>query len=369
MSSTTILLTGGNGFIAVHTVVLLLQRGYTITTTVRSEAKTAYLRKRFSDAVGSGQLKLAIVQDITVPGAFDEVLKNNTFDAVIHTSSPVVFEAKDVERDILVPAIQGTTKILKAVKVHASTVKRVVVTSSAVAILDLSKGARPGYVYDEKDWNPVGNPHIVSNTFKALMTGFNQLTFEQAQENARFGYAGSKIYAEKAAWEFMDIEKPSFDLVTICPPMVYGPVIQEVTSMASLNLSSKKFYAMFSGQEKELSPDVFWLWVDVRDVAEAHVAAIEKPEAGGQRFFVTAGSFNVAQVVRYIWEHYPERALAKGIPKDTSNVEYPPGGFYTADNSASKRVLELEYRPLETMLKDQLDQFLVLEKEIESSNN
>ncbi|KAG8686566.1 methylglyoxal reductase (NADPH-dependent) gre2 [Ceratobasidium sp. 395] len=299
MSNTTVLLTGGNGFIAVHTIVVLLQRGYAITATVRSEAKTVYLRKRFFDAVASGQLKFAMVEDITVPGAFDEVLKNNTFDAVIHTSSPVVFEAKDVKRDILVPAIQGTTELLKAVKVYAPTVKRVVVTSSAVAILDLSKGARPGYVYDEKDWNP--------------------LTFEQAQKNARFGYAGSKIYAEKAAWEFMDAEKPSFDLVTICPPMVYGPVIQEVTSMANLNLSSKKFYAIFSGQEKELSHDVFWLWVDVRDVAEAHVAAIGKPEAGGQRFFVTAGSFNVAQVVRYIWEHYSERALARGVPKGESS--------------------------------------------------
>ncbi|KAG9091923.1 methylglyoxal reductase (NADPH-dependent) gre2 [Ceratobasidium sp. UAMH 11750] len=345
MPNTTVLLTGGNGFIAVHIIVSLLQHGYNVTATSRSESKARYLRDKFSHAFGSGQLKFAIVEDITVSGAFDKVLKDSSFNAVIHTSSPVIIEANDVKKDILDPAIRGTSEILKAVKAYAPTVKRVVVTSSIVAIVDLSKGSRPGYAYSEKDWNP--------------------LTFEQAQQNARFGYAGSKLYAEKAAWEFMDTQKPAFDLVTICPPMVYGPVLQEVTSMSHLNFSSKKFYAIFSGQEKKLTPDIFWLWADVRDAAEAHVAAVEKPEAGGQRFFITAGNFNIAQVVRYIWENYPERALAKGIPKDTTNVEYPPGGYYTADNSASRNVLGLEYRSFESMLKDQLDQFIALEKELE----
>ncbi|KAG8741623.1 methylglyoxal reductase (NADPH-dependent) gre2 [Ceratobasidium sp. 414] len=349
MSSTTVLLTGGNGFIAVHIIVHLLQRGFSVIATVRSESKTRYLRDKFSNAVGSGQLKFAIVEDITVSGAFDQVLKDNSFDAVIHTSSPVTFEVNNVKKDLLDPAIQGTTEILKAVKAHAPTVERVVVTSSIVAIVDFSKGARPGYAYSEKDWNP--------------------LPFEKAQENAQLGYVGSKLYSEKAAWEFMDKEKPAFDLVTICPPMVYGPAMQEVTSMANLNWSSKKFYGIFNGQEKEFTPDVFWLWADVRDVAESHVAALEKPEAGGQRFFATAGNFNIAQVVRYIWEHYPERASAKGIPKDTTNVEYPPGGYYTADNSASRNVLGLKYRSFESMLKDQFEQYVALEKELENKNH
>ncbi|QRW12684.1 NADPH-dependent methylglyoxal reductase GRE2 protein [Ceratobasidium sp. AG-Ba] len=343
MSAKT-LLTGGNGFIAVNIIDVLLQRGYDVTTTVRSENKTTYLRDKFSEAVSSGQLKFAIIEDITLPGAYDKVLTANSFDSVIHTSSPVVFEANDVKKDILLPAIQGTTELLKAVKAHAPTVKRVVITSSIVAIVDFSKGNRPGYVYSEKDWNPI--------------------TFEQSELNARFGYAGSKKYAEKAAWDFVETERPGFDLVTICPPMVYGPIAQEVKSMASLNLSSKKFYSIFNGEEKELTNDLFWQWADVRDVAEAHVAAVEKPEAGGQRFFVTAGEFNIAQVVEYIWKHYPDRAAAKGIPKDTSNVGFPSGGYYTVDNSASKRVLGLEYRSFETMLKDQFDQFVVLEKQL-----
>lgn len=91
MPSTNVLLTGGNGFIAVHIIVLALQRGYTVTTTVRSEIKTDFLRQKFSEAVSKGQLKFAIVPDITTSGAFDAVIKANSFDSVLHTSSPLVF--------------------------------------------------------------------------------------------------------------------------------------------------------------------------------------------------------------------------------------------------------------------------------------
>jgi nucleoside-diphosphate-sugar epimerase len=91
MTPSKVLLTGGNGFIAVHIITLLLSHNHNIVATVRSGSKTTYLRKRFADAVGSGQLKFAIVQDITVEGAFDDVLKSDKFDVVLHTSSPYVF--------------------------------------------------------------------------------------------------------------------------------------------------------------------------------------------------------------------------------------------------------------------------------------
>lgn len=86
-----VLLTGGNGFIAVHIIALLLERNHTITATVRAESKTSYLRDKFSGPVKNGQLKFAIVEDITKSGAFDQVLKSESFDAVLHTSSPFVF--------------------------------------------------------------------------------------------------------------------------------------------------------------------------------------------------------------------------------------------------------------------------------------
>ncbi|CAE7160408.1 unnamed protein product [Rhizoctonia solani] len=339
-----VLLTGGNGFIAAHIIVLLLSHGHSTVTTVRSESKTAYLRQKFADAVAKGQLKFAIVEDITVSGAFDEVLKSNEFDYVLHTSSPFVFTINDVKKDLLDPAILGTTEILKAVKANAPTVKRVVVTSSFASIVDLSKGNRPGYVYSEKDWNPI--------------------TYEESQKNPVSGYYGSKKLAEKAAWDFVETEKPTFELTTLCPPMVYGPALQEIKSLSHLNSSSTAFYELFSGKQKELKNAGVWLWVDVRNIAEAHLAAIENPEAGNERFFICEGRFSVNYVVDYIWKHYPERAQAKGIPKPSPSAAFPETDTYHPDNSKSKNILGIKYLPAETMIKDTLEQFLTLEKEL-----
>ncbi|KAG8766693.1 methylglyoxal reductase (NADPH-dependent) gre2 [Ceratobasidium sp. 428] len=337
-----VLVTGGNGFIAVHIIVLLLQRGYAVTTTVRSENKTTYLRKRFASAVSEGQLRFAIVEDITVPGAFDEVIKINKFDAVLHTSSPFVYDINDVTKDLLMPAIQGTTEMLKSIKAHGPSVKRVVITSSFASIMNLDEGNRSGYVYSEKDWNP--------------------MSFERAQQDPLYGYCGSKVFAEKAAWEFIEAENPGFDLVTLCPPTVVGPVLQEVTDLDKLNTSSAISYDVFAGKTKLKFPGA-WIWTDVRDLATAHVAAIEKPAAGNQRFFITEGNYNIGQIADFVWKHYPERAKAKGVPKSTPEDGYPPEGNYRADNSKSKDILGLKYTPFETTLKDQMEQFITLEKE------
>ncbi|KAG9122625.1 methylglyoxal reductase (NADPH-dependent) gre2 [Ceratobasidium sp. 392] len=320
-----VLVTGGNGFIAVHIIILLLQNGYAVTTTVRSESKTTYLRKKFASAVSEGQLRFAVVEDITVPGAFDDVIKSNKFDAVMHTSSPFVYDINDVTEDLLMPAIKGTTEILKSIKAHGPAVKRVVITSLFAAILDLDKGSRPGYLYSEKDWCP--------------------MTFEEAQKDPGYGYCGSKALAEQAAWEFIETENPGFDLATICPPTCYI------------------IYNVFAGKTKLTFPGA-WIWTDVRDVAIAHVAAMEKTEAGNQRFFITEGNYNIGQIADFVWRHYPERAQAKGVPKSTPEDGYPPDGNYHADNSKSKDILGIKYTPFETTLRDQMEQFIVLEKEL-----
>ncbi|GAB1523220.1 Glycine-rich RNA-binding protein 2, mitochondrial [Rhizoctonia solani] len=346
MTVSNVLLTGGNGFIAVHILLLLLKHGHNVTTTVRSESKTTHLRKTFPEATESGQLKFAIIQDMTAPGAFDQVFKDNAFDSVLHTSSPLVFGVEDPEKDILQPAIKGTTEILKSTKEHGSKVKRVIITSSFAALANSSVDSTK-HVYSEKDWNPI--------------------TYEYAVQNPEVAYFASKTLAEKAAWDFVEKEKLQFDLVTICPTMVYGPALQEVTSLETLNATSLQFYQIFNGQNNDLKGNGVWLWVDVRDVAEAHVAALEKPEAGGKRFLLAEGNFNVGQVANYIWEHYPERAKAKGIPRSTQFSGYPPEGVYSADTSASRDILGIKYTKFEDSLKDKFAQFILFEKELRSA--
>ncbi|KAL8866990.1 MAG: hypothetical protein Q9198_008685 [Flavoplaca austrocitrina] len=122
---TRVLLTGGSGFIAVHVLEALLAQGHSVVTTVRSETKAQMLRDTFPN-YGKDKLDFTIVPDIAEEGAFDEAVKSDPpFEWVIHTASPFHFNITDTKKDLLDPAIIGTTGILKAIKKSAPSVKRV----------------------------------------------------------------------------------------------------------------------------------------------------------------------------------------------------------------------------------------------------
>jgi nucleoside-diphosphate-sugar epimerase len=164
------------------------------------------------------------------------------------------------EKDLLDPAVKGTTEILKSIKKNAPQVKRVVITSSFASIVDLSKGSRPGYTYSEKDWNPV--------TWQEAIDG-----------QGGVAYCASKTFAEKALYDFVEKEKPNFTVASICPPMVYGPIESEM-DLGKLNTSSADIYQWMNGSKKEIEPAQFPLFADVRDVGLAHVRAYEHPTGG-----------------------------------------------------------------------------------------
>ena len=236
-ASQLILLTGASGFVAAHVLNSLLQHGYSIRGTVRSEATAEKVRKTHSHLLNgdNSRLTFAIVPDVAKSGAFDKAVKD--VDGVIHTASPFVMQVENNERDLLDPAIKGTTEILKAVQKYAPQVKRIVITSSFAAIVDPTQGARPGYTYSEKDWNPV--------------------TYEQAKGgDGGTAYCASKKFAEKAAWDFVEMEKPNFDVATICPPMIYGPLDHDA-SLDHLNTSSSDIYRFMNGSQKEVGPTAF----------------------------------------------------------------------------------------------------------------
>ncbi|KAF8610163.1 ketoreductase [Ceratobasidium sp. AG-I] len=325
-----ILLTGANGFIGVQIARALLQRGHKVVGAVREESKATRLRQLFPNEVANSFLSFGIVPDITQPGAFDSVLTDGKpFDAVIHAGSPLSFSVKDVEQDLYRPAVEGTIGILKSIKENAPSVKRVVITSSFAAVVDRSKGWRPDYVYSDKDWNPTSR--------------------EDGLREQRIGYGVSKTLAEKAAWDFVEAEKPEFTLTTLCPPFVLGPA-EQVTNVDRLNESTGMIYAAFVG--KAAVPMSGYVWVDVRDIALAHVLAIESPAAANQRYLVAAGKYAPQQVIDYIWKTYPVRAAEKGISKGSPGKLWPEGGVFTVDMEKSAKDLGIKYRSLEETLRD-----------------
>jgi len=330
----TVLITGASGFVAAHVLNEFLDHGYHVVGTVRSEATADKVRK--THAKYGDKLSFAIVPDVATPGAHDEAVKS--VDGVIHTASPFVMQVTDNEEELLKPAIEGTRGVLESVKAHNPHIKRVVITSSFAAILNMEKGAWPEKTYSEKDWNPV--------------------TYETAKNaDAGTAYCASKTFAEKLAFDFVKKQGVNFDVSTICPPMVYGPSANN-PDLAKLNTSSADIYRLMNGSEKEVPDTTFFAEVDVRDVAKAHRLAYESPQAAGQRYFVTAGGYtyqDICDILRKI----PE--IKDKVPEGKPGSGLGGKEVYKVDNSKA-RELGIDFIPLEKTITDMARQFIKMEK-------
>jgi nucleoside-diphosphate-sugar epimerase len=254
-------------------------------------------------------------------------------DQALHIASPFNFNIKDNEADMLIPAIEGTKNLLESVATYAPQAKRVIVTSSFAAMVDFSKGFWPGHIYNEADWN---------NT-----------TYEYAKSaDAGIAYCTSKALAEKAAWKFVEQRKPHFDLTVLCPPMVFGPAAHTI-SLSAMNTSAWDISRFLSGELEDVPDTAFWGFVDVRDLATAHVRALEVPEAGNERFFIVSGRYSYQKTADVL---HASPLIAevdkKKIPVGKPTQNYPGSEIYEVDNSKSRRILGLKYRSFEESIVD-----------------
>ncbi|KAJ5032932.1 uncharacterized protein L3040_009521 [Drepanopeziza brunnea f. sp. 'multigermtubi'] len=329
---TRVLLTGGSGFIAAHILDILLEHGHEVITTVRSQAKADKIKAAHPNTPDS-KLSFKIVEDIAQEGAFDEAVKIDGLEAVIHTASPFHFNVTDTKKDLLDPAINGTKGVLSAIKKNAPSVKRVVITSSFASIINAAKGnSWTEHTYTEADWNPI--------------------TLSEAVQNPSNGYRASKTFAEKAAWDFVEKEKPNFTLATMCPPLVLGPIVHYLNDLSALNTSNQRVRNLITGQNKQEIPDTgTFLWTDVRDLALGHVKAMELPGAANKRFFFTAGYFTNKEICEIIRKNFPEyKDQLPGV--DVKGGDRPAEGLYGWSNERSVEVLGIKFRGLEESIVD-----------------
>ncbi|OAA63758.1 NAD dependent epimerase/dehydratase [Niveomyces insectorum RCEF 264] len=256
-----VLVTGATGFIGAHVVDCLLANGLRVRGATRSLAKgEAMLRTR---AQYKDNLDFVQIRDFENPGVFSNAVEG--VDAVIHVASPFTYDTKDNEKELIIPAINGVQSILEA-SAAAGTISRVVITSSFASVLDVDRKAPPYFTYTGDDWNP--------------------LSYEKAADpatNAVIAYRGSKKFAELAAWKYVEEYKPSFDIVTLCPPMTFGPVAHPIAKAEDLNESNATLWRVASGV-RPLPVARVPFWIDVRDLAKAHVEAVLRPEVGGRRY-------------------------------------------------------------------------------------
>ncbi|KAK6842552.1 hypothetical protein PG989_008972 [Apiospora arundinis] len=346
-----VLLTGGSGFIASHVLDYLLDYGFEVVVTVRTEDKGRTIVKTLKDP--SHPCSFVVVKDIAKEGAYNELFEATSdsggeekpFDFVVHTASPYQLQVEDPVKDFLDPAIKGTTGLLHSILTHAPSVRRVVITSSSAAVINPKNHSK---VYDETYWAPV--------------------TWEDAMD-PKSTYRCSKVFSEKAAWAIANATdpKPNFDLVTLNPTYNFGPIQRGLPRLASVNASNARVRDLVlgingpHGSAPGLPPTApVFTFVDVRDVALAHLRALTVPEAGGHRFYLVGAHFSNQHIAATIARHFPE--LQDRLPIDMGEEHDDlPVDTYDFNVAKSRRVLGIEYRGLEESVVDTVRSILAHE--------
>jgi len=328
-----VLLSGASGFLAVHVAKELVAQGLKVRGTVRSKAKGDYVKKVVGD-----NFDYVIVEDIGTDNAFDKAVEG--VQGVAHTASPFHFNAGgekgDPDEILIKPAVNGTTNILKAAKSHGKDVKRVVITSSFAAVVN---NRQAGHKFTEDEWN---------------QDSLDQYEKEGKDAPGNCTYRVSKTLAEKAAWQFEKDEKPSFDLATINPPLIWGPTIHQCPDPKGLNTSIAQLYSVLKGEktEEEISKMPPGFLVDVRNVAQAHVQALLREDAGDKRFNVSLVGFTFSDAVEAI-NARDDPAIKKAFPKMPTGIKGDKSRKGPElDATRSKQVLGLQYLDFETVVHD-----------------
>lgn len=335
-----VVVTGANGFIAQHCVAALLRQGYHVVGTVRSQAKaTAVINVHRSHP----HLQTVVVDDITSSEAYLRQLRGLHPAAILHLASPFTYATSNFERDLMIPAVQGATALLEAAS-QINSVRRVVQTNSFACIYDAAAGPAPEKTYSARDWSP--------------------LTYEDGVKapNAPTAYRASKTAAEKAAWEFVKTKRPQFDLVSLCPAMVFGAFLAgaKPNSTRDLNTSNGLVHAVVSaGESSPVPPTKGPVWVDVKDVADAHVRSLATPEAGGGRYLLAAGVYCNQELADVAREALPKMKARIPIGERGKREAHT---HFKVDAREAEKVLGLKWRGLKGCLEELVPQLYEIEQ-------
>ncbi|PPQ72545.1 hypothetical protein CVT25_004879, partial [Psilocybe cyanescens] len=344
-----VLVTGANGYVAAWVVRSLLEQGYIVRGTVHSQSKGKQLKKTFTSEHYSDKFKYVIIEDFTKEGTFNEIVKD--VDAIEHVTSPVTESNTDTYEDpqiYIQPAVKGTVGILESAMKYGTNVKRVVVTSSVAAIL---RNITVPTVLDENDW---GDEWV-------------KIVEEKGRDApSLYKYFASKVLSEQAAWEFYENHKAKlgWELVVInpshvrylrfsmCSPFclpnqtiqVLGPPLLDFKAVSKVTRSVEMWYKYMSKDQPDEILQGGYNYIDVRDLADAHVESLKKEAAGGERVIVSGGDLLFSHKPQY----YADGALMRGKP----GLE--PVIMTILNAEKAKKILGIAYKSHKEMTLDTL---------------
>jgi nucleoside-diphosphate-sugar epimerase len=273
----TVLVTGGSGFVGSHVVLQLLNAGHDVRTTVRSLKKEESMRAMLRSA-GADDGRLTVFSaDLTSESGWPEATAG--CDHVIHVASPLSDSAQQTEAAVIASARDGSLRVLRAAR--DAKVKRVVMTSSCGAVY---------YGYP-----PCAEP-------------FDENNWSQPDRGDMSAYVKSKLIAERAAWNFIQTEGGALELSVINPAGIFGPVLGPDASS-----STQMVKRLLKGMPG--CPRIHFAIVDVRDVADLHLRAMTSPAANGERFVAVAengSAMSMLEIANVLKAHLG--APAKNVP-------------------------------------------------------
>ena len=311
-----VLVTGGSGFVGAHVILQLVSAGHQVRTTVRDLNRESAVRAMLkAGGQEPGDSLSFVAADLVSDAGWREAVAG--CDYVMHVASPIPPNAPRHEDELIVPAREGTLRVLRAAR--DANVKRVVLTSSCGAVY---YGHPPQETpFDETSWT------ILNGDLTA--------------------YVKSKAIAERAAWDFIACDGRGLELSVVNPAGIFGPVLAPDYS-SSVELITRLMNGMPG------CPRIYFGVVDVRDVADLHVRAMTHPSAKGERFIAVSGnSISMVEIARMLRSRLgpsaarvprfqlPDWVVRLGARRDPSVRQLLPllGKIRNATSEKARRVL------------------------------
>jgi nucleoside-diphosphate-sugar epimerase len=334
-----VLITGGTGHVGFWTLLHALRSGHRVRAAVRTEAKAAFLLSRPQiqslSLADRTRLTFAVVPDITEDAAYDAAVRDVSH--IIHIASPLVtgnqVPPSMHDEYFVKPAVRGTRNILEAAK-RSGTVRRIVITSSIVALLPV----------DEMEGRVERTRPVLPTDRVPLVSGPHPSEFAS--------YAASKIAALHEAETWMQRESPSFDIIHLHPSFVQGRNLVASTTGEAMKGTNAVVLAMLLGKQ--------WggfagATVHVEDVARVHVEALEPFIPGNQSYILdTASRWDDAKDV--VKREFPEAVEKRLLIPSGSCASFD----VPFDSSLTERTFGIRFQSFNDQVKSLVGQFLEL---------